>query len=81
MIPLINKAWSQSFGIVKQNQKEISDCGWNPLNFNLMLLPELRAKMTQKEIQAEKEETSTIIIPNHFVLNADNASPSAGAGN
>ena len=81
LIPLLNKAWSKSFGRVKQNKKGISDHGWNPLNFNLILLPEIRATMTQKEIQAEKEETPTIILPNHFVPNVDTALSSASTGN
>ena len=80
LIPVINKAWSQSFGRVKQNQKAISDRGWNPLNFNLMLLPAIHATMTQKEIQAEKEETSIIILPSHFVPSEDTASSSAYTG-
>ena len=45
-----------------------------------MLLPAIHATMTQKEIQAEKEETSTIILPSHFVPNEDAASSSACTG-
>ena len=62
-------------------EKAISDRGWNPLNFNLMLLPEIRATMTQKERRAEMEESSTIIIPHKFVSHEDTASLSTGNNN
>ena len=36
IIPLINKAWEQSFVRVDKNKNAIADRGWNPLNRNLL---------------------------------------------
>ena len=43
LIPLINKAWSKSFARENKNRKAIAEHGWNPLNFNMLLNPEIRA--------------------------------------
>ena len=48
-MPLINFAWSRSFARLQQNKKAIVDRGWNPLNYNLLTNPELRATMTVAE--------------------------------
>ena len=60
-MPLINKAWSRSFACVNKNKKAVSEHGWNPLNFNLLLNPEIRATMTKEE--KDNEALSNIILP------------------
>ena len=71
LMPIINKAWSQSFARVKDNQKAISERGWNPLNYNLMLNPEIRATMTEQEREEEGLSNSTIILPRTVGLNQE----------
>jgi hypothetical protein len=36
LIPLLNKAWEQSFNNRKNAESAIAHCGWNPLNYNLL---------------------------------------------
>ena len=36
IIPMINYAWSQSFGKSTKNKKAIAERGWNPLNYVLL---------------------------------------------
>jgi hypothetical protein len=36
-IELVHHAWNASFAKVKSNKKAISNRGWNPLNFKLLL--------------------------------------------
>ena len=71
LMPIINKAWSQSFARIKDNQKAISERGWNPLNYNLMLNPEIRATMTKQEREEEGLPNSTIILPRNHGLNQE----------
>ena len=37
LIPLINKAWNQSFAQIGKNHNAIANRGWNPLNRNILL--------------------------------------------
>ena len=50
IIPLINKAWNDSFARVEQNKQAIAERGWYPLNRNILLNDELRSTMTPAEI-------------------------------
>ena len=52
IVPLINEAWSKSFTRVNNNKKAISECGWGPLNRNLLLHKELHYTMTQSDREA-----------------------------
>ena len=72
LMPLINKAWSKSFARVDKNKKAIAERGWNPLNFNLLLNPEIRATMTKEEIENEASSNS-ITLPSS--LSQSNPSP------
>ena len=72
LIPLINKACSKSFAFVNKNKNIIAECGWNPLNFNLLLNPEIRATTTKEE-KAINEAFSNIILP--LSLSQPNPSP------
>jgi hypothetical protein len=42
IIPLINKAWKESFANTATNRKAIASRGWHPLNRNLLLHKEIR---------------------------------------
>ena len=53
--------WSVSFNKVPSNKKAITERGWNPLNWNIILDTAVRATMTKVEIESEKE--SGIVIP------------------
>ena len=56
IIPLVNASWSQSFARVKSNQKAIAQRGWNPLNRNLLMLPEIRKTIGEKHREMELEK-------------------------
>ena len=49
LIPLINIAWNASFARKDTNKKAIAARGWNPLNYHLLMDPDLRATMTTAE--------------------------------
>jgi hypothetical protein len=40
---LVSQAWADSFTHVVHNKSAIADCGWNPLNYNCLLHPEIVA--------------------------------------
>ncbi len=40
---IVFQAWTHSFARVVQNKSAIADCGWNPLNYNCLLHPEIVA--------------------------------------
>ena len=65
LIPLINKAWANSFARVSKNKYAICDRGWNTLNKILLTIPEIRATMTDEERRKE-EISDSIILPNRF---------------
>ena len=67
LIPLINKAWKQSFARVDKNRNAISSRGWNPLNRNLLLDPLIRQTMTEKE-KAMESTSNDYKVPS-LVLN------------
>ena len=60
-LPLINSAWNQSFVREDKNTNAGADRGWNPLNYILLTLPEIRATMTEEEVDAEKSSSSIIM--------------------
>ena len=64
IIPLHNYAWENSFAKVESNKKAIAERGWNPLNRNLLLNPQIRSTMTQDERDNEEVE-----IPSHLKAN------------
>ena len=41
VIPLVHKAWNDSFARVKSNQNAIAERGWTPLTYNCLLHPEI----------------------------------------
>lgn len=62
IMPLINKAWSQSFARIDKNKNTIADRGWNPFNRNLLAFPEVRKIMTKQEVEAENS-SSKVCLP------------------
>ena len=68
IIPLINKAWKQSFARVEKNRNAIADRGWNPLNRNLLLDPSIRATMTDRE-RIKESKCTNFQVPNAFLDN------------
>ena len=44
-----------------KNANAGADRGWNPLNYILLTLPEIRATMTEEEVDAEKSSSSIIM--------------------
>ena len=74
LIPLINIAWNKSFARIDTNRKAIAARGWNPLNYHLLMDPELRATMTASEIQ---NESCKIILPSSMKPNQVSASSSS----
>ena len=47
ILTLVNAAWEQSFAMVKSNTNAISERGWGPLNYNVLLHPEIQLTMVQ----------------------------------
>jgi len=64
LLPLINRAWAESFARVDKNKNTISGRGWNPLNNALLLDPVLRSTMTVNEKTDGYNQANQIIIPN-----------------
>ena len=70
MIPLINKAWEHSFARELTNKKAITERGWNPLNYNLLTYPEIRATMTKSERDNEVS-SQLIVLASKLILPTD----------
>jgi hypothetical protein len=71
IIPLLNKAWKQSFGKNRTNRKAIATWGWFPLNQKLLLQKEILE--TESNSQNAKNATNEINERNDtlpFVLNS-----------
>lgn len=62
LMPLVNKAWESSFARVDKNFKAISERGWNPLNYSLLLNEEIRTTMTEEERELE-QSSDDIYLP------------------
>jgi hypothetical protein len=82
VIPLMNYAWKRSFARKESNQKALCARGWNPLNYNLLLHPEIAATktITAKPItanQAEPESSITMGVPT-FMINLADLNTSSG---
>ena len=68
IIPLINKAWNDSFARVSKNKNTIAERGWYPLNRNILLNEELRSTMTPTEVCNEMISDSITIPSPYFRL-------------
>ena len=38
----------------KENKRAIADCGWNPLNCNILCLPEIVGSMIEEDINNDE---------------------------
>jgi hypothetical protein len=63
IMPLINKAWSQSSARIDKNKNTIADRGWNPFNRNLLVFPEVCETMTKQEVEAENSSSKVCFPP------------------
>ena len=65
IIPLVIKAWKKSFARIEKNKIAIAIRGWWPFTRKLLLHPDIRATMTTKEIEEEKnfEELGHQVTP------------------
>ena len=46
IVDLVSKAWDESFAHIAINQKAVAEQGWGPLNYNLLLHPEIQLTST-----------------------------------
>ena len=69
IMPLINKAWDDSFARITRNKKAIAGRGWDPYNRALLLNFQIRSMMTDKEKDIEAERNEDIIIPSIALQN------------
>jgi len=67
LMPLINKAWNASFARKNKNLQAIADRGWNPLNYNILTMPEIRATMTMDEKKLELDSNDDIKLPKYIL--------------
>ena len=63
LIPLINKAWNQSFAQIDKNCNTIANRGWNHLNRNILLDQTIWATMTNQEKEEEFVEDMKLFQP------------------
>jgi hypothetical protein len=56
-MPLINYAWDDTFGNIPTNRKAIAVRGWNPLNRNLLLDPEISNTTINNFVSYEETNT------------------------
>jgi hypothetical protein len=55
VMPLLNKAWAESFGDIEHVKSALATTGWNPLNRNCLLLPEV--------LKTKPQEESAVVTP------------------
>ncbi len=55
IIPIVNYGWSGTFDNVDTNIKAILERGWYPLNRMLLLHPDIRKTMTEKDVELENK--------------------------
>ena len=48
IVSLVSQAWNASFTRVDNNKKAVAECGWGPLNYNLLLHPEINLKKRKR---------------------------------
>ena len=74
IVGLVNTAWKKSFANVRTNKKAISEQGWGPLNYNVLLYSEIQATRTnQKPINEVLTAATTNTLPGELNLRSDYA--------
>jgi hypothetical protein len=53
IVGLVTYAWKHSFDRVASNRKAIAERGWGPLNYNLLLHPEINLNQTNGGVQLQ----------------------------
>ena len=64
IIPLINRAWVNSFAEVESNKKAIAKRGCFPYNQNLLMHKQFCNTMTMKDIETDKKRG---LVPSTFI--------------
>ena len=67
LMPLINKEWNASFARKNKNPQAVADKGWNPLNYNILTMPEIRATVTMDEEKLELDSSDNIKLPKYIL--------------
>ena len=73
IVPLVNKAWTNSFGSVEKSKRALADRGWNPLNRALLTDAEvLKTKGTANvAVGGDTDDAESVDVSN-VQLNLDN---------
>jgi hypothetical protein len=76
IIPLSNYSWKGSFARIKSNKKALSERGWAPLNYNLLLHPEIattKPRSTEENATPTNPADSSLMrgIPTHLLDPSD----------
>ena len=61
IIPLLNSAWPKSFARIEPTKRAIVERGWNPLNYSLLLHPEILKTKPLVQVQAVSDPINTTI--------------------
>jgi hypothetical protein len=56
VVNLVARAWDDSFARIDSNKQAIAERGWNPLNYNCLLNPEIRATMSVKDQEDDRRQ-------------------------
>jgi len=59
IMPLTSKAWEASFAVPSLVRKAVADRGWNPLNFALLINPEILGTKRAQEQASKVTETNS----------------------
>ena len=63
IVDLVSKAWDESFAHIATNQKAVAERGWGPLNYNLLLHPEIQLTSNQKSANRKNNNQPASSIP------------------
>ena len=58
ILPLVNKAWKEYFGIKENNLKATRDRGWNPLDMHLLMHPDIVKQANTASMRDQQTHTS-----------------------
>jgi hypothetical protein len=57
IVGLVTHAWTKSFNRVQTNHKAIAERGWGPMNYNILLHPEVSRKMRKKHYSRHNNQS------------------------
>ena len=64
----MSKAWDESFAHIAINQKAVAEQGWGPLNYNLLLHPEIQLTSTSNlQTEANNNQPASSIPPSRLL--------------